>query len=433
MGGVLADRRKASEGTVARLILFSFSRIRLPTVRRPLEDRWKVDIIGFFGLGLTVGRFEIIGFFVLSKQTKCEVTIKYLTQLPSELISVASSYQGRELDTYNPESCTATLRWWHVFKSIKIKGTLVARSDLSRSHPICGAKLRRRAGTCSRIPLRGRKRCAVHDREFRTLEAKKAFAGAAAWRAKQASRIARGEAKRFPQGRKRKHLVPRHWRFALSEAEEAAVLAHMVQRAARAGIEPPPWSPITSTTMEAKALASFERSLVIALNDAKHPLARDVAERQHDLARQVETALDLPGMDVRLKRLTWEIDQHRFRSSTPAAVAPRPCEAPAKQDAQQISKPAAARLDPAPPPHGPAKPAPPDSLFEPANDPPVETAQQRRDRELQAAYEFTLAVVAAGQATGRRRRELEDVAAARVPSPPRVGPRLTIAPWLYQR
>jgi len=52
---------------------------------------------------------------------------------------------------------------------------------------------------------------------------------------------------------------------------------------------------------------------------------------------------------------------------------------------------------------------------------------------LQAAYEFTLAVVAAGQATGRRRRELEDVAAARVPSPPRVGPRLTIAPWLYQR
>jgi hypothetical protein len=92
-----------------------------------------------------------------------------------------------------------------------------------------------------------------------------------------------------------------------------------------------------------------------------------------------------------------------------------------------------ANYDPPLTPHEALSPGSRSSPFEPANDPPVETAQERRERRLQAFYEISTTAVAAGQAAGRRSRELEDTAAARVPDPPRVGPRLTIAPWLYQR
>ncbi len=63
----------------------------------------------------------------------------------------------------------------------------------------------------------------------------------------------------------------------------------------------------------------------------------------------------------------------------------------------------------------------------------VEGEAERRNRELLEAYEFAELVKEAGLATGRRRRELEEMAAARVPSPHRVGPPLTIAPWLNER
>jgi hypothetical protein len=61
------------------------------------------------------------------------------------------------------------------------------------------------------------------------------------------------------------------------------------------------------------------------------------------------------------------------------------------------------------------------------------TPGERQAREQLDAHRRSMPIVAAGQATERRQRELGDMAAARVPSPHRVGPPLTIAPWLYER
>jgi hypothetical protein len=55
------------------------------------------------------------------------------------------------------------------------------------------------------------------------------------------------------------------------------------------------------------------------------------------------------------------------------------------------------------------------------------------ETDWQRAVAHAEAIIQAGIESSRRRSELGDMAAARVPSPHRVGPPLTIAPWLYER
>jgi hypothetical protein len=294
--------------------------------------------------------------------------------------------------------------------------------------------------------LRGRKRCAVHDREFRTVEAKKAFlAGAAAWRARQASRIARGKAKRFPQGRKKKWIIARPWRFtSLSQADEAIVVRQRLDALMRgAGHGCPPWQSHASASMEAQACESLERTFIAKLNDRSAGLSLEQVERTYETIIAAELAIGGEGCEIRKRRLAWERQQWILRASLPAVVEQV---AVARQEAAERDRPpGAASL------HGEMRlenqktgqnnqaagdqsPPLPASVFEPATD-PVETAAERRERRLQAAYEFSMAIVAAGQATGRRQRELEDAATARVPrsASERVHPVHTIAPWLYER
>jgi hypothetical protein len=67
----------------------------------------------------------------------------------------------------------------------------------------------------------------------------------------------------------------------------------------------PPWAPVTSQRDEARALASFERTFVIRLNDPVAPPSRERMEKAYDLIRSAEHAVGLPGADVRLTRLAW--------------------------------------------------------------------------------------------------------------------------------
>jgi hypothetical protein len=114
---------------------------------------------------------------------------------------------------------------------------------------------------------------------------------------------------------------------------------------------------------------------------------------------------------VRLKRLEWERHQYLLRALTRTRLRP---------DAARHEPPATSTSNLGSP-------------FEPADNPPAESEAERKDRELQAAYEYSMAIVAAGKAMGARRRQLGDMAVSRVPDPVRIGPRLTIAPWLYER
>jgi hypothetical protein len=128
-------------------------------------------------------------------------------------------------------------------------------------HPVCDAHLRRRPGTCRRIVSTPGARCPVHNGGELSEEGRAVIAASARVRhAKQARAIARGEMARFPQGRKRKRTIPRPWRFALSEADEAAVLADMVRRDASAGIARPPWPPVRSCASVAADLERFVTS-----------------------------------------------------------------------------------------------------------------------------------------------------------------------------
>jgi len=252
-------------------------------------------------------------------------------------------------------------------------------------HRPCGAQLRGKPGHyCRRPALKSRRRCRLHigrPPKSGTPEGRAStVAGHAAYVAKIRAAIARGEATRFPQGRPRKYLIPRWWRYQLSESEVAAVLAHMVEHDARAGIEHPPWQAITSQRDEAMALASLERTWVIRLNSPDRPRADEV-ERLYDLIRGAEHALGLPGADVRLKRLAWEREQFILRTAT---GAPR---GPAVGATMAHVEPAAAR-----PLHEISQRALPASPFEPANDPPVESAE-RRNRELEIAMERTAVMV----------------------------------------
>jgi hypothetical protein len=194
-------------------------------------------------------------------------------------------------------------------------------------YPTCGARLRRRSGRCARIVKAPGARCPVHSGGELSTEGRAIISAAAKMRhARQRAAIRRNEIRRYPQGRKRKYLIPRHWRFKLSAADEVAVLTHMAAYDARVrGGEPrPSWEPITSQRAEAKALAGLERSLIVAMNDAARPLPRQQMERLYDLARHAEQALGLPGADVRLKRLAWERERfllRRMTSATPAHLS----------------------------------------------------------------------------------------------------------------
>src|SRR5262249_59875048 len=101
---------------------------------------------------------------------------------------------------------------------------------------------------CRRPRLKSKTRCALHlgrpPLAPSSPEARDAtLIGAAAWRAKMRAKIARGEARRFPQGRKRKYLIPRPWRFQLDEAQKAVVLRAMIEHdiRVRGGVERPAW------------------------------------------------------------------------------------------------------------------------------------------------------------------------------------------------
>ena len=180
-------------------------------------------------------------------------------------------------------------------------------------YPTCGARLRRRPGHCARIVKTPGARCPVHSGGELSAEGRAIISAAAKMRhTRQRAAIRRNEIRRYPQGRKRKYLIPRHWRFKLSDAEQLAVLTHMAAHdmRVRGGQPRPPWEPVTSQRAEAKALADLERSLIIAMNDTARPLPSEQMERLYTLARGAEHALGLPGADVRLKRLEWE--RHQF-------------------------------------------------------------------------------------------------------------------------
>jgi hypothetical protein len=264
---------------------------------------------------------------------------------------------------------------------------------------LCSAPLRNKLGqTCRAFALRDSPwgRCRIHagrppasgSPEGRAATA----AGHAAYVAKTRARIARGELKRFPGGRRKKWIIPRWWRYRLDEIQEATVLRAMLEHDARAGIERPPWPPITSKTIEARAFAQFERSFILRLNDCSSPLPEDKMEQFYADLREGEEILSLPGSDVRLKRLAWERHQFLLRALT-----------------RDRLRPGAARYES---PVMPAAPSPHEtsnrgSPCQPANDLAMESEAERKNRDLQAAYEHSMAIVAAGKATGERRRQLE--------------------------
>jgi hypothetical protein len=237
--------------------------------------------------------------------------------------------------------------------------------------------------------------------------------------AKQRAAIYRGEAKRFPQGRKKKWLIPRPWRFKLSEADETRVLAAMVLHDIRVrGGEPrPPWQGITSRSDEANALGSLERSLMIRLNDRDRPLAKDEMERLYALVRTAEQALGLPGADVRLKRLEWEVDRFRLRCMTDAAIDRAAKPAPASHDVE--------RADRLPEPATQVPDDFRDSICPPC---PVETEQDRVAKRWQRALDLAETIKRAGQIAGTRLAGVPyevDFQGRRVPPRPH-----NAAPWL---
>jgi hypothetical protein len=236
---------------------------------------------------------------------------------------------------------------------------------------LCNAPLRKKPGQFCRAPvLKGRRRCRLHAGRPANVGSREGQAateaGYTAYVAKRRAAKARGEPVKRYGGRRKRWLIPRPWRFALSEADQLAVLTHMAAYDIRVrGGEPrPPWEPITSQRAEAKALADLERSLIIAMNDAARPLPREGMERLYDLARGAEHAFGLPGADVRVKRLAWE--RERFLLRGLPALAPADCAA-----------------DPAPAPLGsewPASRRPPPDDFRDQLVPPytVESADQLR-------------------------------------------------------
>jgi hypothetical protein len=326
----------------------------------------------------------------------------------------------------------------------------------------CGARLRGKSGARCRAPaLKGHARCRIHagrPEASGSPEGRAATkAGHAAYYAKRKAAIARGEAAGFYR-RKRKWIIARPWRFAsLSQADETAVVRQRLDMLMRgADRDRPPWQSHASASMEAQACESLSRTFIAKLNDRSAGLSLEQVERTYETIVAAELAIGGEGSEIRKHRLTWERQQWILRASLPTVIeriahtcekaaehawppGPAPLQSPGEmrlenQKTGQNNQAAGERSPPLPA-----------SSFEPCEagpprgreveDDPVETAQQRRERRLQAFYEISMTAVAAGQGRGRRLRELEDAAAARVPrsASERVHPVRSIAPWLYQR
>jgi hypothetical protein len=324
---------------------------------------------------------------------------------------------------------------------------------------LCGALLRRKPGqTCHRLALKDSRHCRLHQGRPRAAgspEGRNAtIAGGAAWRARQKARIARGEATRFPQGRKKRRLIPRPWRLQLSPADEARVLAHMVdyEVRVRGGKPRPPWSPITSQREEAKALVSFARTFVLRLNDPVVPLSREQMEQAYASIRAAEEILGFPGADVRLTRLAWEREQFYLRALNssvvaralkpqPGAVKPEPPPRPSSHATARLNLPAAD--DGSPPLESEAELAAEATLLE-RHIPSLglsESSWHSLDRELRSARSVAKRLVVLKSWFARTERayarteamigaRARSVAAqAASPPPPESGPH-SIAPWL---
>jgi hypothetical protein len=296
---------------------------------------------------------------------------------------------------------------------------------------LCGAPLRNKPGrTCRAFALKDSPwgRCRIHagrppgsgSPEGRAATA----AGHAAYYAKRKAAIRRGEAVAVCGGRPKRWPIPRPWRFKLSPEDEATVIRAMLASDARSGVTRPPWSPIPSPRGAAKGLNQLERFFILRLNDCSRPLRQEEMEQLYALAREGEAILGLPGSDRRLERLAWERHQFLLRALTRTGLRHAPPAAPATS-----SPPETPHLG-SPSPHETSKLGSP---FEPENGSPVESEAERKARMEQAAYERSQLIVKAGCAMGERRRLLGEMAASRVPDPVRIGPRLTIAPWLYKR
>src|SRR5262252_1128963 len=313
---------------------------------------------------------------------------------------------------------------------------------------LCNARLRGGSGqTCRAFALKGHPHCRLHQgrpKHSGSPEGRAATrAGHTAYYAKYRAAKARGETVRPSGGRPKKWLIPRPWRFELSESEQAAVLAHMAAYDVRVrGGEPrPPWQRFTSRRAQARDLERLERGFILALNDHARPLSSGEAERVYDNIRQYEAAYELlfgpePGSDTRLRRLEWEITRFRLRRATGDTIA-RFGEARGAQTSTSAPHCAPRSVEN----QSTATHEPPNPFAGPDDCPvvPVEGSHHfgvsappspdpRRpvgmsDAAWQRVIAQSEAIVTAGRATGRRFAG-ERVAPAR---------RHSIAPWIHRR
>jgi hypothetical protein len=228
--------------------------------------------------------------------------------------------------------------------------------------------------------------------------------------------IARGEARRFPGGRKKKWHLARPWRFTSSEADQATVLSDRLDALVRgATMEPPPWQPHAGNSMETQALSSLEMTLVAKLNDRRAAMSLDEVEHAYAVIVQAELEIGGAGREARVERLRWERQQWLLRTSLPAGL-----ERITDVRADQSGEPPALSCEPPgtrPLPAAPQGSSPDGAtcadmglrpppyvcqLDQGANDPPVESEAELKDRELLEAYSFAMKVIEAGRNAGSR-------------------------------
>ena len=191
---------------------------------------------------------------------------------------------------------------------------------------LCGARLRKKPGQFCRAPaLRNHPRCRLHAGRPKGSSSPEGLAasraGHAAHYAKRRAAKARGEAVRPSGGRPKKWLIPRCWRYRLSPEDEARVLASMMLHGRTTRIVRPPWQPIASQRLGARALESLERTFVMRLNDRDHSLATREVDAMYQNIRTYEAMVGSPGSDARLARIAWEITQYKRRHATDDVLA----------------------------------------------------------------------------------------------------------------
>ncbi|HKD27377.1 MAG TPA: hypothetical protein VKC66_15940 [Xanthobacteraceae bacterium] len=172
----------------------------------------------------------------------------------------------------------------------------------------------------------------------------------------------------------------------MSDAEQAAVLAHMAEydRRVRGGQPRPSWQATSSTSMVAKDLESCERVLILAMNRPEPPAVKTIEQVYSDV-RAAEAMFGDHGSEVRLRRLAWEVDRFR-RARTENRAINHPGEAHAANREQ--------RREPAFAP----QPSPPDSFRDAISPPPVESVGRLRteiDDRKRRLRQFNLAESAA--------------------------------------